>query len=560
MNVRTSISVLFVLLLSLSTPVHAQDPAVPEDPVDRLFEEVRDDSRPATVRAAAISRLLAEGGEAARSGLADMLASEDTTDELRLLIVEGALTASGCPLLDQVVDLTADPVAGFAAEVRKRFKAAGRAALVKALADRISAEGVEPARAALLIDLLGVTERKEAIPVLLHLWENGDAAVGAAATAALLVIIPERFATVVDARAFWEEHKSLSLADIRGKLLRKRLNGEKKDDNDPAVGPLVELARRMVVGAPLKSLIENYLQFADLAEIRKIGAEQLAKYPFEEREGEGAAEARKTAAAALLEGLDTETDDAVALALLGAARTLTRSLLALNPERTVHVITRRLPSENRDIRLAAVATLGDLGDRRAIADLIRQFDGAPATDPEFRLAVLNALELIRNAQDVSNGGMSKWILARLDPVPPVLRQARWGGEATGSVAPDEQVEEHPPDGGRDPWPARRPPRRAGRDRGARRGGALRPRRQCPGGLRHSAGTRSGRQGAGEREGGPVREAQRAGEGEACPDGRRPLPAPDLGGRGTREDGCTAGGRRVLDRGGESLPREGTALG
>ena len=63
-------------------------------------------------------------------------------------------------------------------------------------------------------------------------------------------------------------------------------------------------------------------------EIRKSGAEALAKYPWEEREEVGAKDARTKAAGVVLDVLDREPDDGVVVALLAAARSLTEALLA----------------------------------------------------------------------------------------------------------------------------------------------------------------------------------------------------------------------------------------
>jgi len=406
-----SIALHVLVLTSLIAPAFAQDDGSAEDPIDHLLAVVRDDTKDPVVRAQAIFRILAEGEGRARTELSRLLTSAEAPEDLRLMIATGVLMTPAFPLLDQVVSVVASegPLAG---RVRGRFGATASAALVRALSDRIDSEKTGAERRLVLIELLGFVERRDAMALLLDLWASDDEEVSAVAAEAFHLILPKRFPGFEAAREFLDANPDLNVSRLCAKLLGESENGAKKID--PMVPPLVELARKMAENATLAQLLQGYLRFGAMAEIRKIGAEWLAKYDYEAREAAGAEEARKKAAAVLLDVLDRgEKDDGVLGALLQAAQTLTKSMLATDPVRTVHVISRCLASESPAIRLAAVNTLGRLGDRRAIPALQDQFNQASPADADYRLAVLNALEIIRNAQGLSNGGMSKWFLAKL---------------------------------------------------------------------------------------------------------------------------------------------------
>ncbi|MEN8149196.1 MAG: HEAT repeat domain-containing protein [Planctomycetota bacterium] len=377
------------------------------DPVDRLLATVLDETKDRAVRAQAISSLLACGEERGHDELAKLLASTETAEDLRLLIASGSLLSAGLPLLDPVIDVA---VGGdeLGARVREFFGDAPSGELTEALGQRIDDPGTAPERRLVLIGLLGHTGRRAALDRLVGLWESEDAAVSGEAAAAFQRILPSHFDGPAAARKFLAANPKLDVVELLQRYAAH--NGDTQPD--PALPALVELVRKVAGDIGYQRLLEDYLA-NELSEVRKIGAEALAKYPWDEREAAGAPEARAKAAGVVLEVLDTEPDDDVVMALLLAARSISEALLIADPGRTNHVVTKGLASGNRAVRLAAIETLGKLGDPGAIEALQKQFAGAGEADADYRLAVLDALLLIRTKQSLGNGGLSDWFVEKL---------------------------------------------------------------------------------------------------------------------------------------------------
>lgn len=401
------LSLLLLAILPASRPLRAQEPAAPDDPVARALAEIEDESRPLLLRSQQIGVLLDGGQPAAQAGLRQMLLSPDRPTDLRLAIAYACLARPGLPLFDDVIAAAEAGDEAFRESVASALYHVCRPELVRGIARRVTAEGTAEARRLLLVRLLGSTRCLAAVEPLVALWESGPEAVATEARAALARILPLPFGSPAAAREFFAAQAGRDLETILRDQLARALDGGKAD---PAIRSLTELARSLLPQATLANLVEQYLGCQESAEVRRMGAERLRTYPFAEREKENEGEARKRAVVALLDALERERDAKVAVALLGTLRTFVPTAREWGDSRTTELVRARLDDREAEVRLAAVATLGELKDRTAIPELCRRYEAAAPGETAFRLAILDALDKIGD-------GVSDWVLARLEERP-----------------------------------------------------------------------------------------------------------------------------------------------
>jgi len=396
---------LFLLTLSIALPAagRSSDSEIP-DSVRESLAKIVDGGTPREIRSHHISRLLAEGRPGAIEGLARILESPERPVEVRLQVVTGALIASGCPLLEEVMNLaesTREEALG--AEVRSLFGATATSDVVDALRARIEDAEAGPARRRLAVELLGHTRRKDAVPILLDVWETGGNSLADEARDGFLRIVPGPFAAVAEAKAFWSEHGGKNMEEVLRILLAAERNGE---STDPRLAALVAGYQRLLPVAPLEGLLDDYLGSPHFSELRRMGAERLAEYPYAKREGEDAAEAKRTAARAILDALEAESRPSVAAALIRALRAHVEEARSIDGERSYSLLVARTGSVSSEVKIEAVKGLGALGDRRAIAHLRALYEKTPPGETALLLEVLDSLERIGD-------GIASWVLARL---------------------------------------------------------------------------------------------------------------------------------------------------
>ncbi|MHC4860142.1 MAG: HEAT repeat domain-containing protein, partial [Planctomycetota bacterium] len=264
--------------------------------------------------------------------------------------------------------------------------------VARALVDRARDEGRDDAERVLAVELLGATVSKAAVQPLIDLWAARGPPVDAAARKALDEIFSLGLSSAADAREWWNANSHKPMVKILQELGRREANG------DVAKRGAVERLRKLLKGASLDDLVKVYLT-DEIPEIREMGAERLGTYPYDEREGEGAADARRQAGGAILDLLTKESDPAAAVAGLGAVRVLLSSVKDEELDRALGLVEARLDSNHREVKLAAVAAVGDFERRPDQAEqlLRKKYDSLVGRDAECRLAVLDSIDRIGKA-------------------------------------------------------------------------------------------------------------------------------------------------------------------
>jgi HEAT repeat protein len=391
------LSLYLLLLFSCSAaPLLAQvaDTGVAED-----LSRLHDESLPPLKRGLVISRLLTGGEPAALAGLREIIASEARPLDLRLAVVEGALDDPRLALLDDI--LVAIEAGGeLAPGARARFYRAGRH-VIRSLAARASDEAREAEDRTLAVELLGKTGEHAAVEPVLDLWAEGKPPVDVAAREAWVELTTQTFDSAADAKEWWSENSHKDLPTILRELRKEQANG------DSGNREIVDFARRVIGHATIDDLVTLYLPHV-VKDVRTMGAARLGTYPYEERLGEGAEDARRKAGGAILDALDKETEDLALVAELGALRALLKSAKDEDLDRAITVVEIRLDSVSRDVKMAAVSALGDFGRRpkRALRTLRQRYDSLAGHDPECRLAILDSIERIGQ-------GITGWVRDKL---------------------------------------------------------------------------------------------------------------------------------------------------
>ncbi len=388
------------LCLLLALPVHAQEAPAEQNDVLRALRTIRDETAPLTFRAQEVSRLLLSGDPAALDGLREVLRAADASREIRLAVMTGALARPDLALFEDVLDalLSAEDPA-LAPALLDRMRLLRAAPLLARLAKTAASEAADAPRRLLAVRLLGRSGTAEAAAALADLWAKGGAGIAEGAREAFAAILPGPFGTAEEAKAFLAEHRGQDVESMLRDILREAGAGAEAG----GAKRLLEFARRLADQASLANLVDLYLACRDLPEVRRLGAERIAAYPFETAEGPAG---RSLAAAGVLGALAEETDPPTAAALLLAARTLAETIRIERAEEGFERASAALAGADPEVRRAAVDLLGELRDPRAVERLRTLYDGLGAQETDLRLEILGALEKIGN-------GIAGWVDLKL---------------------------------------------------------------------------------------------------------------------------------------------------
>ncbi len=382
----------------------AQDVPAPDPEVQKLLQLLQDGTRPSEYRLQTANRILSGGHPDGLAGLKRILGTPEAAPDLKLIVITAVVyQGDSLDLLDDV--LAATVAAGneeFRTEVGKKVSWARSPALVKALSARAAAPAISEPLRLLAIGLLADSGLKSAVPVLIGLWEAGQAPFADAAREAFARILPLKFHAAAEAKAFWDQNSSKGLETILREALRA---AGTRDDNGTHRRILIELARSMLPEASLTTLLTRYLGCRDVFELRVMGAQRLGAFPYGDPKSDGA-EPRKTAAAGLLEALKVEDVPQAEIALLMSARALSAELREVGGEEIRSLVLSRMDHPLREVRLAATQAAGELRDPAMIEELARRYDALAGADKELQLALLDAVEL-------SGNGNTDWVLEKL---------------------------------------------------------------------------------------------------------------------------------------------------
>ena len=412
-------SIALILSLLPTLQAIAQEATAPDDELRRVFQQVEDETRPPEIRSQLVAQLLQDGRAQGIEGLRVLLADPETPPGLKCIIARAALFDVRLSLLDAVVDAavrdgdSTEGAPNVLAVVEEAVGETHAPTLVRQLAARAEDPEGPLGRRKLVVRLLGLTRGKTAVEPLLALWARNEEGIGAAAREALLAILPVTFHGPDEARDFWVEHGKESLEEVLRGIARRAASG---DGTGTERSRFLDFARGVVKQVGVQTLIDRYLGCREMAEVRELGARQLADYSYTRHEADEAA-MRKSAAEAVLNTLDAETDPGAVAALLDAVRILMPSARAAGEQRVRRIIVARLdslPAPPRagqttrppDPRLAAVRALGELKDPTAVDDLTRRYDALAGKEKTLRLAILDAVELCGN-------GSSAWVHDKL---------------------------------------------------------------------------------------------------------------------------------------------------